>query len=285
MPLELSIRKRWLALLPLAIALSACGKSQAQKDAEAKEAAYREKYARAEALFKERCKTAGLVIHRVVRNVDGIQLLRIRQHTHWGGKQYFDPMWEDAALAATNQGDDFIKDFLLSEVRLASHPDNRSALRRPERPAQPGELPMRLGYQFIEYADASDGVRYRYTLPPVDNPSINGEEGDVAREPSSHPVPRYAFTYEPLVNPADRALWVAGVKLKAVDQQGGEVLAELTRYVFEPGFGSGATGRWPWQHANTAASQMCPSNSAEPTGLTHRHFITTAIVPKHGDQP
>jgi hypothetical protein len=69
-------QRRWLALLPLVLALSAltaCGKSQADKEAEAKEAAYREKYAKAEALFKERCKTAGVVIKRTVKDVEGKQ--------------------------------------------------------------------------------------------------------------------------------------------------------------------------------------------------------------------
>jgi hypothetical protein len=47
-------------------------------------------------------------------------LLELRTLKTWGGKQYFDPTWADAALASTNQGEDFIKDFLLSEVRLAS---------------------------------------------------------------------------------------------------------------------------------------------------------------------
>lgn len=284
-------RRRSLVLLGLLLAsaallLSACGKSEAQKAREAeqaaKDAAYREKYAKAKALFEERCKTAGAVVRRTVKDVEGIQLLKIREQTPWGGKEYFDPMWEDAALAATSQGDDFIKEFLLSEPRLASHPNNRFALRRPERPDQPGELPMRPGYRFVEYVEPAGGIRYRYTLPRIENPTVNGVEGDVTRERSNGPAPRYAFTYEPLVNSEDRAFWVAGVKLKAIDQQSGEVLGELTRYVFDPGFGVSTTGRWPWQHANTASSTMCPSNSAEPTGLTHRHFIDTVLFPKQG---
>ena len=188
-------------------------------------------------------------------------------------------MWEDAALSCNQPGDDFIKEFLLSEPRLASHPNNRFALRRPERPDQPGELPMRPGYRFVEYVEPAVAFATATPLPRIENPTVNGVEGDVTRERSNGPAPRYAFTYEPLVNSEDRAFWVAGVKLKAIDQQSGEVLGELTRYVFDPGFGVSTTGRWPWQHANTANSTMCPSNSAEPTGLTHRHFIDTVLFP------
>ena len=286
------------ALTALALLLATGCEGQASRDAklkqEAEVAVSREKYAKA--LFEERCKTAGLVVHRTVKDVEGIQLLRIRKPTGFASKDYFDPMWEDAALAATAQGEDFIKDFLLSEVRLASHPDLRTALRRPERETPSGELPMRPGFAFVEVVEA-DGVRYRYTLPRLAGPTINGlrreattgrlidlngVQGEIQRERSEHAAPRYAFTYEPIVDPQDRALWVAGVRLKAIDQETGEVLGELTRFVIDTGFGGSATGRWPWQHANTASSQMCPSRSAETTGYTHRHFIDNVLLPKQG---
>ena len=88
-------RRRSLVLLGLLLAsaallLSACGKSEAQKaqaEQAAKDAAYREKYAKAKALFEERCKTAGAVVRRTVKDVEGIQLLKIREQTPWG-KEY-----------------------------------------------------------------------------------------------------------------------------------------------------------------------------------------------------
>ena len=278
--------KRWRAwtfvAMVSAVALATCQGPQALHNWQA-EKAYKERYAKAKALFEERCKTAGVVIHRTVKDVEGIELKKIRRETPWGGKEYFDPMWEDAALAGTSQGDEFIKDFLLSEVRLASHPENRFPLRRPERKAQPGELPMRSGYRFVEYVDPADGVRYRYRLPFMSGSFENSREGTVARERSSTAPLRYAFTYEGLVDPADRALWVAGVRLKAIDQQSGEVLGEMTRYVFDPGLGVSTTGRWPWQSAHTNSTTQCPSKSSEPFGHAHRHFIDTVLIPKQGD--
>ncbi|NCT84577.1 MAG: hypothetical protein GXC94_15615 [Comamonadaceae bacterium] len=98
MLLEHQIYRRWLVWIPIVLLLSACGKSQADKEAEAREAAYREKYAKAKALFEERCKAAGVVIKRTVKDVDGIELTKIRQPIPWGGKEYFDPMYPEAAL-------------------------------------------------------------------------------------------------------------------------------------------------------------------------------------------
>lgn len=281
-PKDFRLRVAVAAVLALCLASTAC-ESESTRQHKAEEQAHKEKYAKAKALFEERCKTAGVVIHRTVKDVDGIELKKIRRETPWGGKEYFDPMWEDAALAGTSQGDEFIKDFLLSEVRLASHPENRFPLRRPERKAQPGELPMRPGYQFVEYVDPADGVRYRYRLPFMIGTFENSREGAVARVRSDASPPRYAFTYEGLVDPADRAVWVAGVRLKAIDQQSGEVLGEMTRYVFDPGFGVSTTGRWPWQSTHTNSTTQCPSRSSEPFGHAHRHFIDTVLIPKQRD--
>ncbi len=161
-----TVRPWALGVLVAALLLTGC-ESQADRDQKAADTAYREKLAKAKAIFAERCKTAGVVIHRTVKDVEGIELKKIRRDTPWGSKQYFDPMWEDAAMAGTAQGDEFIKDFLLSEVRLASHPELRFALRRPERAIQASELPMRPGYRFIDYTDPADGIRYRYKLPPL----------------------------------------------------------------------------------------------------------------------
>jgi hypothetical protein len=271
-----------MAVLTLFASLAGCAGGLNLADA-AQHKANQERYAKAKALFEERCKTAGVVIKHTVKEVDGIELKKIRRDTPWGGKEYFDPMWEDAALAGTNQGDEFIKDFLLSEVRLASHPENRFPLRRPERKAQPGELPMRPGYRFVEYVDPADGLRYRYRLPFISGSFENSREGALARERSTTAPLRYAFTYEGLVDPADRALWIAGVRLKAIDQKSGEVLAEMTRYVFDPGFGVSTTDRWPWQSTHTNSTTQCPSSSSEPLGHAHRHFIDTVLIPKRGD--
>lgn len=108
MLLEPRTFKTIFALLPLLAALSACGERQGDKEAKAQEATYREKYAKAKALFEERCKTAGVVINRTVKDVEGIGLEKIRQPIPWGGKEYFDPMYPEAAMAGEYRGDKYI---------------------------------------------------------------------------------------------------------------------------------------------------------------------------------
>src|ERR1700740_1337856 len=91
-----SIDRRWMTVLPLALALfilTGCGKSQATKNAEAME----EKYAKAKALFEERCKTSGVVVKRTVQDVEGIELTKIRPPLVWDAGELFDPMYPDAA--------------------------------------------------------------------------------------------------------------------------------------------------------------------------------------------
>ncbi len=94
---------------------------------------------------------------------------------------------------------------------------------------------------------------------------------------------RYALDYEDLVDPADRAYWVAGTKLRVIDKQADQVIAELTRYVIDPGFGVSSTGRWPWSHATIRRDQVCPSNVNVPLHTDSRYFVDTVLIPKQGD--
>jgi hypothetical protein len=279
-------RQRWLVLIPLALALVACGKSQAEKEAEraaeAKEAAYREKYAKAKALFEERCKTAGVVVKRTVKDVEGIELIKVRQPIPWGGKEYFDPMYPEAAMAGEHRGDDYIKQFLMSEFRVPEHPERRGQLGPHLSSNTVGLLSPTTGYRFVEYVDASNHQRYRCTATWQRGES-NWVKGQHRCEPTKDSRTRYALDYEDLVAPADRALWVAGTKLKVIDKQTGETVAELTKYVWDPGFGVSTTGRWPWQHAaETGPDRKCPS-PYQPTGSDSRYFVDTILQTRQGE--
>ena len=72
---------------------------------------YRAKLAKAQALFDERCKTAGEKIYRTVENVEGIQLLKVREYVGSGEGQYV----ASAAAAHESTGDFYIRSFLLYE--------------------------------------------------------------------------------------------------------------------------------------------------------------------------
>jgi hypothetical protein len=94
--------------------------------------------------------------------------------------------------------------------------------------------------------------------------------------------PRYAVDYEDIVDPADRAYWVAGTRIKVIDQQTGEVIAQLTRFVWDSGFGVSTTGRWPWSHASSRVDQQCPYTLGDRSHIT-RYFVDTVLIPKQDE--
>lgn len=270
--------------MPVLLALTACGESVAEKGAEARSGVYREKYTRAQALFEERCKTAGVVIKRTVKDVDGIELTKIRQPIPWGSKQYSDPMWAEAAMADEVTGDDYVKQFLVSEFIQPGLRQSRGNLGPPtiEKRSHPAISIIRNGYAYIEYLDAKDKQRYRCT-PDWSKDHPNWVPGQHRCEPVKQSRTRYALDYEDIVSPADRQFWVAGTRLKVIDKQSGEEVAVLTRFVWDSGFGVSTSGRLPWVYASNSSSLSCPSNASRPTSKHGRYFVDTVLIPKQED--
>jgi len=270
------------ALLTLCLAITACD-NEAQRDARSEAAAaqqaYREKYRRAEALFKERCKTAGLVVSRKVSDVEGIELTKIRQPIPWGGREYFDSMFPEAAMAGEVRGEDYVKQFMVYEYREPNQPTRRGQLGPLTLERKAKYVAARKGYSYVEYLDSSDGNRLR-CLPDWSKNHPNWVAGQLRCEAVKNSMSRYALDYEDIVDPDDRALWVAGTRLKVIDKQTGEQIAELKVYVWDSGFGGGSSGRWPWQHASSRASQRCPSDESLPMHHDSRYFIDQVLIPK-----
>ena len=264
-----------------AVALATCRGPQALGNLQAEKAS-KERYAKAKALFEERCKTAGVVIHRTVTDVEGIELTKVRQPVPWGGREYFDPMWTEAAMGGEVRGDDYLKQFLMSEYLQHQAPGARGQLGPPSSEMAQQSAGTRKGYGFVEYVDTSDKQRYRCT-PVWWPPRPNWVQGQHSCEPIIHSGTRYALDYEDIVDPVDRQHWIAGTTLKVIDKQSGEVMATLTKFVWDPGFGVSTTGRWPWQHADGRSDRNCPRTSLMPTGKNSRYFVDTVLNPKQGD--
>jgi hypothetical protein len=240
------------------------------------------RYQRAQALFEERCKSAGVVINRVVKDVEGIELTKIRPQIPWGGREYFDPMYPGAAMANEAGGDTYIRQMLFSEYKDRLNPGRRGPFNPPGYYSGPRLLGVVRGYEFVEYFNQETRERYRVSILKSGNPS-DGWSIELDRRKISSPGVRYALDYEYLVDPADRNYWIAGAKLRVIDLQSGEVLGTLTRYVFDPGFGSGATGRWPWQHASIGMKdRVCPATS-DGAGLVSRTFVESILIPRQGE--
>jgi hypothetical protein len=271
---------RLWALLALTLSLAACNNEQANAQA-AQQEAHAQKLAKAKAIFAERCKTAGVVIKRTVKDVEGIELTKIRPKLEFADRRYFDPMFEGAAMAGEYESDRYVWHFLASEFRNLNTPDARGQLNPPRSKLGPSERPPTQGYRFVEFFDEVSGKRQRCTR--TDEPNPKAFEDLMRCEPAETSITRYALDYEDLVDPADRAYWVAGTKLRVIDKQSSEVIAELTRFVIDRGFGESSTGRWPWSHANSRASQRCPSDPSQPLHSDSRYFVDTVLIPKQGD--
>lgn len=186
---------------------------------------YKERYAKAKALFDERCMTAGEKINKTVENVEGILLLKVRQYS-----PNEEQMAPGAAAAHEFFGDDYIRSFLWWE-RVGNETSSRALQQTPT--AKPG-------YRYVEVLESSNSKRYRYSLQ---------QDGKLQRKEFSGSPTRYAVTFEDIAEPNDRRFWVAGSVIKVIDQDNNEVIAESTRYVLEPGQGSREGQRTPWLFA------------------------------------
>ena len=178
----------------------------------------KEKYEQAKAVFDEQCKKAGEKIYRTVDNVDGVMLLKVRgEEEHEINKDRWsllaDPMWSHAAIANREHGN-YIKNFLGFDEKK---------------------------YSFVDVLEKDNSIsRYRYS-------KVKEERDEVIKNPND--PARYAVTYENNIDPELRKHWVAGITIKIIDRQTNELLAEKTIFSFEPGLGSRATARYPWENA------------------------------------
>jgi hypothetical protein len=218
--------------------------------------------AEAEAMFAERCKKAGVFIHRTADNVEGVFLMKIRPKEINYGDQYNldDPYGRDLG------GDGYILNFLRGfETRQAQF--------------APGS-PSRYGYHYVEAIDPKDGQRYRYTgsrkvVGRMDATAPN-VKFDLARDPNFDlniyaftldkvpapgPMPRYGVTYDDISIREERDYWIAGSSLKVIDLQTNGVMAERIGYMIDRGQGDRSGGRSPWLFA---ANNACPGFQRNP---------------------
>lgn len=245
---------------------------------------YRKKLATAQAMFAERCKTAGEKINKTVENVEGIYLMKVRPSEMNYGDQFNldDPYGRDLG------GDGYIESFTRGQY-AATHIVNPNV----EAPARPQ------GYSYVEALDPKDGKRYRYTggmkvvgqkdasAPNVQidikrNPNfdLNIYSFVLDRQPVSGNSPRYGVTYDDISTREEREYWIAGSSLKVIDLHTNEVIGERIGYMVDWAQGSNAGQRSPWL---LAANNACPQfgdrhgASAQPSQTTR--FVEKVLRP------
>lgn len=247
-----------MGLLPLVLGACAATGSAQLTGVEERSA----RLAKAGAMFAERCKKAGVFIHRRAENVEGIFLMKLRPQGINHGDQYAmdDPYGRDLG------GDGYILNFLRGfETRQAQF--------------APG-APSRYGYHYVEALDPKDGKRYRYTgsrkvvgrmdanAPNVKvnlarNPNfdLNIYAFSLDKTPAPGPMPRFGVTYDDISTREERDYWIAGSSLKVIDLQTNEVMAERIGYMMDRGQGNTNSGRSPWLFA---ADHACPTFQRNP---------------------
>lgn len=226
------------------------------------------------AQFEMRCKSAGEKISRTVEGVDGIVWMKWRPNEVNGSDQFKlnDPYGHDC------YGDECIKRLLRVTRGAELNPEDAKQYEK--------------GYQFVETVDPSDGKLYRYI--GVMKLHSRWTDDAIAREkeltgksidPSAYVFSmeresidklsaRYGITWDDISTHEDRAQWVAGSSLKAIDLQTNEVVAERIGYLMDKGLGSQVGFRAPWPIARDWA---CPAINSTKTTWT---FAMKIVQPK-----
>ena len=245
----------------LALLLTTDGAQGLAKKPPEKES-FKERLAKAEAMFQERCKNAGEKIYRTAENVEGILLMKLRP----SGINYGDQFRMDDPYGRDLGGEGYIMSFVRGfETRQAEF--------------APGS-PSRVGYGYVEVIDLKDGKRYRYTgarkvvgkkdassynnqveLKRNPNYDLNIYAFVLDKTPASGAPPRYGVTYDDISTHEERDYWIAGSSLKVIDLKNNEVIAERIGYMMDRGQGNTSGGRSPWL---LAANNACPSFQRNP---------------------
>ena len=252
-----------------------------QREMQAKAEARQKEYLESKAIFEERCKSAGEKIYQTVENVEGITLLNVPEDSPQSS--YNDPMWENAALPWSGTEEEYIKKFLFWEIRY----DNNSMIDLQTVDPRPSarETQIRLwgfptnmsehekAYRGYRYADAQQKDKHflRYRFP--DDKDRKDKETllvQAIERPS-----RYALEYKPIVDPADRKHWIAGLTVNIYDLQTNTLMATKTWYALNPSQGH-AYQTWEWSRL-----ENCPAGEADITYI--RYFLNRVIQPKQGD--
>ena len=109
-------------------------------------------------------------------------------------------------------------------------------------------------YSFVEERiETSPGVyRFaRYSLDPVQR-----DLSDVIVESIEAPAARFGLDWDDISTKADRMFWIAGGKVRIIDLETQEVLAEHVGYLGDPQLGSAGTRR-PWDDARRHGAGYC----------------------------
>ena len=238
------------------------------------QAEYQRRYQQREAEFDQLCRTkAGYKINRVVTEVEGIRLLKVRHPIQDG-----DMLVPGAAFGLEGYDDGYISGFLEYRDPPGMAADNSYIVN-----SSPGTGAMP-GFRYVDVLDDKDGKYYRYTGRwdepwKYDKSYLKGYiKFFLDKVSSPQPLARYAVTFEDSVIPEERAKGFASSKVMVLDMQTNEVLAEMVRYVWGPSQPTSYTPN-PW-----LTTDKCPMVSDGVSSAT-RQFVDRVLVAKGATLP
>lgn len=224
--------------------------------------------AKAKALFEKRCTSAGEKVYRTVENVEAVHLKDVRGA--FSASNFRNANWPGAGFPNESSGTQYVMEFLYYH----SPPAENHA-----RSLSPTPSGVR-GYRYVDVVEG--GNMFRYSLRDEASYQLVGSSDPLerygTRVPSSPPVARYSVVYEDIPDLEGRALWVAGGRVRVVDQLSGETLAEFVRYAVELGQGNTEGGRLPW-----VLAEHCPKPSYGGRSGHIRSFVEQVIKPRQGE--
>ena len=252
-----------------------------QREMQAKAEARQKEFLESKAIFEERCKSAGEKIYQTVENVEGITLLNVPEDSPQSSLN--DPMWEGAVFSWSGSEEEYVKEFLYWEIiyddnpmRIVQSVDPRPSARETQirlwgYPTNMSE--HKKAYRGYRYADVKQKDKHylRYRFP---DDKVRKDIDTLLVQPIEEPS-RYALEYKPIVDPADRKHWVAGVTVNIYDLQTHTLMATKTWYALNP------TQGHAYQTDEWFRLERCPAGEVDITYI--RFFVNRVIQPKQGD--
>lgn len=221
---------------------------------------YKERLAKAQALFEERCKTAGEKIYKTVDNVEGILLVKIRPSKINLADQY---SMDDPYGQENSGGNGYIRSFLAGRADSYWLTDKNTTG----------------AYLFTDVVNSESQKITRYTLTSINKDGV--EKLILNNHASSQPGARYAVDWRDESTKRDRDNWIACGSVTVVDTSNKEILGKRAGCMFDVGMGETSGGRSPWAYARDTA---CPTPRKTPDGRaifdpTDRNFVEKVLKP------
>ncbi len=128
------------------------------------------------------------------------------------------------------------------------------------------------GFEFVESVvneEKKEFVKYYYRPDDV--------RGEQIQQDIKQPNSRFAIYWEDISSLESRKFWVAGSRLRVIDLLDNSVVAERIGFLIEPGFGSTAGQRRPWQAARGIGQNgnSCPATH----DWSDRWFVLRVLKP------